>query len=71
MCSGFAEKLARIQAAMEERVFSYVRRNHMLDMFRMRNPRIMKRDEDEKKQGAVILPQRFERIQTFSQNVIR
>lgn len=70
MSGGFAYNLA-LQAAMEERVFSNIRRNHMLDVFRMRNPRIMKRDEDDKKLGAVILPQRYERIQTFSQNVIR
>ena len=43
----------------------------MLDVFRMRNPRMMKRDDDDKKQGAVVLPRRFERIEVFAQNVIR
>ena len=70
MSGGFAYNLA-LQAAMDEHAFSNVRRNHMLDVFRMRNPRIMKQDEDEKKLDAVILPHRYERIQTFSQNVIR
>ncbi|KAL8603792.1 hypothetical protein ACOMHN_058527 [Nucella lapillus] len=58
---------------MEELVaFSNHRRNRLLDVFGMRNPRprMMKRKEDEKKAGAVVLPRRYERVETFGLDVI-
>jgi hypothetical protein len=46
-----------------------VRRNHLLDVFRVR--RVVKREDEDMKQSVVARPYRSERVHTSEDNIIR